>query len=250
MLTRDERELFLKQGYLVVEDVVSGTHLAQIRDAFEDVWAKEQPGRQAFNPTSEIVRMYQLLKYRPFIELVEHPPILDRHRAIFGRQTQLVAYDILRQAPGSQMPERAWHRDFTFPGDWPLAINTIVFIDDVMMDTGPTCVVPGSHLGEALPPKERLDQPLEGEVAVPVTAGSAIFFNGALWHTGGRNTSKHLRRGIFIYYGYWWLKRYYADYPTPWQALEGASPERLELLGLKMPERSLHNYAPVTPPAE
>jgi ectoine hydroxylase-related dioxygenase (phytanoyl-CoA dioxygenase family) len=244
MVTREERESFLEQGYLVVENAVTGRHLEELQSTFEEVWAKEQPTRQTLVQSSEIVRMYQLLKYKPFIELVEYSPLLDRHRAIFGKQTALISYDILRQSPGSQMPERAWHRDFTFPGDRPIAINTIVFIDDVDMETGPTRVVPGTQCGEALPPKEKIHEPLEGEVPVPVKAGSAIFFNAALWHTGGRNQSNRLRRGIYIYYGYWWLKRYYSETPIPWQALQDASTQRLELLGIKMPDRSLHSYAP------
>ena len=46
------------------------------------------------------------------MELIEHPPILDRHRAIFGNQVQLLQYDLLRQGPrNSAFPERSWHRD-------------------------------------------------------------------------------------------------------------------------------------------
>src|SRR5207302_311294 len=151
-----------------------------------------------------------------------------------GNQVQLLQYDLLRQGPHADFPERSWHRDFSFPGDRPLAINTIVFIDDMTSEKGPTLVVPGSHRGDALPPKERTHERLEGEVAVPVCAGSAIFINGAIWHSGGRNASDGLRRGIYLYYGYWWLKRYEFEQALPWQAFECASEQRLRLLGVKM----------------
>lgn len=235
MITAEEKEFFLEHGYLVVEGAVKGEHLQRLQREFDEVWEKEKAP-----PCTQ----HELLKYRTFIELIEHPPILDRQRAIFGNQVQLLQYDFLRQGPHSQVPAYRWHRDFTFPGDRPLSINTILFIDDIRMETGPTRVVPGTHRGEALPPRDKRNQPLEGEVAVPVPAGSAIFINGAIWHTGGRNGSDGLRRGIYLYYGYWWLKRYDGHRVLPWQVYEGASEQRLRLIGVKMPDRDLHMYDP------
>ena len=71
-----------------------------------------------------------------------------------------------------------------------------------------------------------------------------MFINSAIWHTGGRNRSDGLRRGIYLYYGYWWLKRYESHEALPWQALQGASEQRLPLLGVKMPDRDIHMYDP------
>jgi ectoine hydroxylase-related dioxygenase (phytanoyl-CoA dioxygenase family) len=235
MITAQEKGIFLEQGYLKVEGVLQGEHLTVIQRAFDQVWEAEG---------GKHVNQHGLLKYRPFIDLIEHPPILERHRAIFGNQTQLLQYDLLRQGPHSDFPERRWHRDFTFPGDRPMAINTILFIDDIRAETGPTRVVPRTHLGEALPPPEQRGRPLEGEVAVECPAGTAIFINGAIWHTGARNASDGLRRGIYLYYGYWWLKRYESTQALPWQAFEGATEQRLQLLGVKMPDRDLHMYDP------
>lgn len=235
MFTSEEKQFFLEQGYLVVHNIVAGDHLRRVQEAFDTVWSKEGA------PCNQ----HKLLKYDVFKELIEHPPILDRHKAIFGNQVQLLQYDLLRQAPGSNYPERAWHRDFVFPGDRPLAINTILFIDDITEEKGPTRVVPGSHRGEQLPPADKLNVPLEGELSVEVPAGSAIFINSAIWHSGARNRSTtELRRGIYLYYGYWWLKRYEMNEQFPWQAYENASEQRLRLLGVKMPDGGFHMYDP------
>ncbi|HVF09733.1 MAG TPA: phytanoyl-CoA dioxygenase family protein [Abditibacteriaceae bacterium] len=235
MITPAEKAFFLEHGYLLVEGILQGEHLAAISDAFNQVWETEHAP-----PCSQ----HQLLKYRPFIDLIEHPPILERHRAIFGPQVQLLQYDLLRQGPRSEVPERNWHRDFSFPAERPLAINTILFLDDITPERGPTRVVPGSQRNESWPPQEMVHEPLEDEVAVLCPAGSAIFINAPIWHSGGRNASDGLRRGIYLYYGYWWLKRYNAERELPWQALEGASEQRLRLLGIKMPGRDLHMYDP------
>ena len=234
MITAEEKNFFLEQGYLHVPGVLQGDHLALIQAEFDRVWELEKPK----------VNQHRLLKHKAFIDLIEHPPILARQQAIFGQQVQLLQFDLLRQGPGSTFPERAWHRDFVFPGDRPLAINTIIMLNEMTAARGPTRVIPGTHCGEELPPPDLLKQPLPGEVAVYAAPGDAVFINAAIWHTGGRNTTDGLRRGIYLYYGYWWLKRYEAETTLPWQASEGASEQRLRLLGLKMPDRDIHQYDP------
>lgn len=235
MIRDEERALFLEQGYLHVPGILAEGHLALIQSEFDRVWEAEGPR----------VSQHQLFKYPAFLDLIEHPPILERHHAIFGIQTQLLQYDLLRQGPRSESwPIRGWHRDFAHPGDLPLSINTIVYLDEMTEERGPTYVVPGTHRGTEGPPRELASQPLPDEVAVRAKAGDAVFINSAIWHSGGRNRTDSLRRGIYLYFGYWWLKRYESERALPWQVLENASEQRLRLLGVKMPQSDLHMYDP------
>ena len=133
MLTAEEKESFLENGYLHARGVLDAGHLETVRAEFDSIWEREGPR----------VNQHKLLKHRTFIDLIEHPPILDRHKSIFRNQTQLLQFDLLRQGPNSGMPERGWHRDFSFPGDNPLSINTILYLDDINEEVGPTYVVPG-----------------------------------------------------------------------------------------------------------
>ncbi|MBE84969.1 MAG: hypothetical protein CME21_20625 [Gemmatimonadetes bacterium] len=235
MKSAEELHFFLENGYLHVPNVLGVNLLRKIQNEFEEIWAAETPGK---------CNQHVLLRHKTFIDLIEYPPILERHAAVFGRQTQLLQYDFLRQSPGSTFPNRSWHRDFSFPGDRPLSINTIVYLDMMDESSGLTRVVPGSHRGPDLPPQEKKNEPLEGEVAVHAQPGDAVFVNSAVWHTGGRNESHRLRRGIYMYYGHWWLKRYESDQTLPPECLEGASDQRLRLLGYRMPDRDLHIYDP------
>ncbi|MEZ4865100.1 MAG: phytanoyl-CoA dioxygenase family protein [Caldilineaceae bacterium] len=234
MYQQNERDFFLEHGYLHATGVLSKDEVAHYRAEFDRVWEAEKPK----------VNQHRLLKYPSFIQLIEHPAILKRQQAIFGAQTQLLQYDLLRQGPQSTMPARSWHRDFIFPGDRPLSINTILYLDEMTEERGPTRVVPGTHRGEAYPPADARHDALPGEVAVYAAAGDAVFINGAIWHTGGSNQTDGLRRGVYLYYGYWWMKRYEAETVLPWQALENASEQRLRLLGVKMPDRDIHQYDP------
>ena len=233
MKTPEEKAFFLKNGYVHVPGVLTRDELTHVQSEFDRVW--ELPGQS--NQT-------KLLQHRTFIDLIQHPEILDRQSALFGNQLQLLQYDFLRQGPRNEtFPTRAWHRDFVFPGDTPLSVNTILYLDDMPEERGPTYVVPGTHRGASLPPRGMLNEPLPGEVAALARAGDAVFINSAIWHSGGRNRSDGPRRGIYLYYGYWWLKRYEGAVSLPWQALEDADEQRLKLLGIKMPG-DLHQYDP------
>jgi ectoine hydroxylase-related dioxygenase (phytanoyl-CoA dioxygenase family) len=222
-----------QNGFVLLKNVLAPQHLESLRQTFTEVWDKEGP------PCNQ----HKLLRYRPLIDLIEHPPIIDNMRALYGSQTQLLQYDFLYQAPGNTGPQRAWHRDFTFPGDYPLSTNIILYLQDMDDEIGPTYVVPGSHRGwRQLPSDEAKNHPLENEVPVLAQAGDAAVINAAVLHSGGINTSaKRHRRNLYMYYGHWWLKRYQSDQDLPWQCLENASPARLQLLGRKAPG-DLHIY--------
>lgn len=70
-----------------------------------------------------------------------------------------------------------------------------------------------------------------------------LLLNAAIWHTGGRNRGTGQCRPIYLYYGGWWLKQYFPDRgPMLWQAAVGATPERLSLLGRRMPGGDLLMY--------
>lgn len=127
------------------------------------------------------------------------------------------------------------------------AFFLIVYLDRMDDANGPTYVVPGTHRGVELPPADARGEPLPGEMPVHAEPGDAVFINSAIWHTGSRNQSQGLRRGIYMYYGYWWLKRYESGFALPPECLEGATETRLRLLGYRMPDSDLHIYDPTLP---
>lgn len=222
-------------GFTVCRQVIDPAYLAELREEFDLVWARHGAGGRVFHQ--------ELLRSPAFIRLIDHPPIIAKHRDLFGDQVQLLSADLLRQGPRHPGKDYGWHRDFVFPGDHILSANTIVYLDDMTDESGPTRVVPGTHRGTANPHGEACQQPMAGEVAVYAQAGDAAIINAAVWHTGGCNRGPGLRRAIYLYYGWWWLKQYFAERgPMPWQAAVNASPARLALLGLRMPGPDLHQY--------
>jgi len=223
-----------EHGYARLPGLVDAGHLQRLRVAFDRLWSAQPAGCGK-------VSQHQLLADSEFGALVEHPPLLAVHRALFGVQTQLIAFDLLRQGPHATGPERSWHRDFSFPGDHLLAANTILYLDDITAESGPTWVVPGTHRGLTSPDAVTAGEPRADEVAITAKAGDAALINAAIWHCGSRNRGAGLRRAIYLYFGWWWLKRYNEDQgPLPAAALAGASEARRILLGQQMPGTDLH----------
>src|SRR3989442_486075 len=91
------------------------------------------------------------------------------------------------------------------------------------------------HEAEALSAGEapRSDT-LPGEVQVPVPAGTAVFFDAALWHTGDRNRSATDRLALFPYFGRYFIKRMdnFFTQPLPADLLATTDPMKRQLLGL------------------
>jgi hypothetical protein len=228
----EELQFFSEQGYLHIPQILTGAYLHHIQNEFDKVWEQEKRSNYP----------HRLLKYSTFLDLLEYPPIINRHIAVFGPQIQLLRYNMLIQGPNTRANDYSWHRDLNFPGYPAIAINTIIYLDPMIEERGPLRVIPKSHKNVAAPTREASKEPMPGEVAIYANPGDVVFINASIWHTGGKNKTAGFRRAIFLYFGYWWLKRYDSEISLPASALEGASEQRLRLLGVKMPGEDLHLY--------
>jgi ectoine hydroxylase-related dioxygenase (phytanoyl-CoA dioxygenase family) len=89
--------------------------------------------------------------------------------------------------------------------------------------------LPGSHLHNEFPGTDRKQMP-EGAVPVCVPAGSAVFFDRRLWHSGSANYWTEPRRVLFYGYSYRWLRP--RDDMTVEHLLDSCDPIRQQLLGV------------------
>ncbi|CAE6851395.1 phytanoyl-CoA dioxygenase family protein [Paraburkholderia domus] len=218
-----------RDGYALMPGAVPYDQVRRLRTAFDLLWKRHDRS----------VDQRQLLAVPEFIELIDHPRLLDELTTVFGDQLQLIMYALRNHDAGDDLRERDWHRDFSFVCDRVIAVNAILYLDDTA-DSGPTVAVPGSHRWRT-PPAERFE-PRSDEVPLPAKAGDILLNDATLWHSRSRNKTLSPRRLVLLYFGYWWLKRYEHDSPLPRQALESASARRLQLLGVRMPGRDLHLY--------
>lgn len=96
-------------------------------------------------------------------ELIQNPTILGTVGQFLGHATafQLMLTQIISIEPGESA--QGLHRDqvawdfFPFPADYHVQCNMLWALSDYTAEMGATRVVPGSHLPDALTPKEYTD---------------------------------------------------------------------------------------------
>ncbi len=111
--------------------------------------------------------------------------------------------------------------------------NIMWMLDDFTEENGATRLVPGSHLSGRQPDPER-DQDV-GTIAAEAPAGTAMVFEGRLWHGTGANRSKGSRAGpLTTFCGPQFRPQENFTVGTRPEVLENASADLLELLGFRV----------------
>ncbi len=182
-------------GYAVVPDFLDADRVAAIRSAFEtEVPITEM--RALGTSTGRTWRAHNLLaKTRAADEVFLDARLRAIVDGVIGRFSQINITTLFNTLPGET---RQWlHQD---DGLWPVPrphppflCNVLFAFDDFTSANGATHLVPFSH---------RWTRPVDQSVAtvqVEMRSGSALFWEGGLWHAGGANfTADQERMGFFI----------------------------------------------------
>jgi Phytanoyl-CoA dioxygenase (PhyH) len=224
-LEQDVR-FFLKWGYLVVEEALTGEQIETLRVALDHTFTQNN---------SQFT--HQLLEEDDrFAFLLDNPPVLDRMKALLGTCIQLHSATARVTQPGA--PDQPWHRDGPWPvdaegtpyGSIPGQINCGYYLDDLTMENGPIVILPGSHRVPFRPPAGHPTFP--DERFILAKPGQAIIFDGWLYHRGAANQSQGNRRVCLMCYQNAWMKsREPFDGPRVTKLRETGTPERQLLLG-------------------
>lgn len=190
-----------RQGFVVIEDVLSEAELENIREAVAPLL--EHQGRNDFEGL-KTQRVYAVLeKTRALDRLVDHPRVLALLDKMFLPNYLLSQLQVINILPGEAA--QALHMDDAFypvprPRP-PLGAATVWAIDDFTDENGATSIVPGSHDWR----DARYPGVDEGVPAV-MPAGSVIFYPGTFWHGGGANRSDKPRLAVTCQYCEPWLR--------------------------------------------
>lgn len=223
---QQEVDFFMKWGYLIVEDAMTNKQVDSLRSALDEAFAR-----------NEGQFIHQLLEEDDrFAFLLDNPPVLTRMKAILGNCIQLHSATARVTTPGE--PDQKWHRDGPWPvdpdgtpyGSIPGQINCGYYLDELTMENGPICIVPGSHRAPFKPPVGHPEFP--DQLFVMAKPGQAIMFNGWLYHRGVANQSDQNRRACLMCYQNAWMKsREPFDGPRVTKLRDEGTNEQKMLLG-------------------
>jgi ectoine hydroxylase-related dioxygenase (phytanoyl-CoA dioxygenase family) len=192
-----------RDGYAVVESLLSADEAAGVRDGLRQVLDRTPTGRNDFEGFNTR-RIYALFaKTRAFDGLATHPLLLGVLDRILGASYQLSAPTGIEIGPGEKA--QVLHTDdgiYPLPRPHPeVVLNSMWALDDFTEANGATRVVPGSHRWT-----DRLPVDPDETVTVTMPAGSVLFIAGTLWHGGGANTTDRTRLGVLLEYASGWLR--------------------------------------------
>lgn len=190
-------------GYCLVADALSPESLRAVRARLVEIAEQERSDGSAFLYDGGNQRVFGLLnKGQVFEDIVQHPAVCELMEELLGYNFLLSSIHANIAGPGgAPMP---LHPDQTFaPMPWPpypFVANSMWMLDDFTERNGATRVVPGSHLHGRPPDYATGEGDIETE-PVCGPAGTAMIFDGRLWHQTGANTTRdELRHGILTYY--------------------------------------------------
>jgi hypothetical protein len=201
--SRDVAQRLIDDGYVIVTGMMDTADLQAARSDLSRVLSATPTGRNSFEGY-DTQRIYALFaKTRTFDRAATGALLLGVLDEVLGHY-QLSAPVGIRIGPGEKA--QILHRDdsiYPVPDPHPpLVVNTMWPLDEFTEENGATRFIPGSHRWE--PGRRPADS---DEVAAAVmSAGSAMFYLGSLWHGGGANRTGQPRLGVILEYASAWLR--------------------------------------------
>ncbi|MCJ8332017.1 MAG: phytanoyl-CoA dioxygenase family protein [Lentisphaeria bacterium] len=213
-----------KDGFLIVENLVSPDEIKALQDRLRDYTHGERDRGMAIFQTEPSVEQGEITVEHPgdgirkigklvqhdalYRKLGSHPNILGVIETILGPDIKLFRNDILVKPPGVGSA-KSMHQDSPYWPIEPMSLCSCWFaIDDATVENGCMGVLPGAHklgplahtnvTGELTIEEACYD--LDDIIMAPMKAGSGLFFHSLLPHYTAPNISDTWRRAIALSY--------------------------------------------------
>lgn len=210
VITDDEKQAFLDNGYLALRNVLSDEELRRMRRAMDELMEQaadetlndpdfayspgHKTGRKVLNRIEYVIDKKEAARV-----LLGHPFVLRSVEKIMGPDLIPTWDSMVLKMPGEGIVV-PWHRDAGMDqqGDTPI-FNVDFYLDEADLDT---CVwaYPGSHLW----PQEEIDAVVkrdgfstEGATPIPMRPGDVLLHNILVLHGSPPNSSGKLRRVVY-----------------------------------------------------
>ena len=226
-LTKQERERFKVDGYLMAKNAVSREQLAKLRSEIK-VWVDESrqhtkpygeptiDGRPRFDMGTDHTALKPALRRinnpsdisESYFQVMSDSKMVDMVAELIGVNVKFHHCKINLKCPGANTTVH-YHQDFAFtPHSNDDVVTALLLLDDVTEDNGCLMVVPGSHKGKMYSLYDgkqfigRVDDATETflkskQIPVVGSAGDVCLMHTRLAHGSAPNKSAH-SRGLYI----------------------------------------------------
>ena len=201
--TAAHAENLMSDGYSLLSRAMDARLVEDLREVVDN--------RVSYCRRTGDISEASLLRSREIQEATLLPDVLNLVDQMFAHRSQILQVEV-DEGGTREGPSRSWHRDLSVRVSEPLSLTFILYLDPMEKGSGPTHVIPGSHLptwtstADYLAIEKALPHP--AEIAVGAHPGDALVVSGSLWHSGSFPLSEGTRRRIVVVqYGWWWIKR-------------------------------------------
>lgn len=127
------------------------------------------------------------------------PVVVAAVESILGPRFEATRVNYRAPLPGGGA--QALHTDYLpVQGDDFQVATAIIALSEFTAENGAPRVLPGTHRTPRIAVPKSPGIPFEGERLIVCAAGSALVFNGHLWHSGTRNNATGARHALQITY--------------------------------------------------
>ena len=195
-LTAEHVNGVLTDGFVVVPDALTMEHACRLRQRLAELVAEQRRTVSSATAVDDYMVHNPMVLDRLFLDLLEHPVIVETLDAFLGNTSILYAYT------SSSMPASGTNYSHRVHVDSPRVIpgymtnlGIIVALDDFTAENGATFFLPKSF--------ERTDVPTQDEFFAAAQRvfpkrGDLVVFNARSWHLGGQNTTSHDRHAVTL----------------------------------------------------
>ena len=221
----EEIQQLVKEGFLIKRRLISASDVRRLHNAlFEILNAEESQGRDPADGCFGSPYLRHLVdKHSAFSNLFRLKTTLSIAQAVLGPQVKFDEITARVTDFTVHSPATPWHIHLRVVPDplppffsYPHAVECLLYLDDIDEDSGPLCVLPGSHrrISEVYPLDDVTDKP--GQQVLSLKAGDCLVMHPNLWHRvlpSMRNSG--LRRLIIFGYFPSWVGGENEVHPAP-----------------------------------
>lgn len=266
-LTPAQVKQFDEEGYFLAENVFTPAEVEEMCNEFDRLLAIEGKfGGHEVHIEPGAPRLSNLFnKSEAFDRCLSCKPTLAAAHSLLG---EIRVYSLNARNPLKGQGQQLLHSDVpkVSPTDWRV-VNSMVMLDDMTADNGPTRVVPGSHKWVPInvpdvnmAEVERIEMTPEQAKSIPKDpmaphpkeikligkAGSVAVINGHIWHGGTRNETGKSRRVLHLAIGRRNLPQQLNEREHLTKELfERSGPSHKFLLDIEGAEPKVYGYPPL-----
>jgi ectoine hydroxylase-related dioxygenase (phytanoyl-CoA dioxygenase family) len=217
MITEQQRQQYIDEGYFILERAISDEHLQIMRDACEHLIGimhaeMDRQGTDHIHISHRGKRYHIAKQYHQAPRLDEYvfgDLMAEVCQATIG-ETAYLFYDQYVVKAAEQGIKFSWHQDGGYLGFYHRPYVTVwAAVDDMTLENGTASVMPFSTIGIRTL-VEHVRDPVTGDktgyfgnepgILAIVPAGSLVVFSSLTFHRSGANTTNRMRRAYVTQY--------------------------------------------------